>query len=196
MRAIDTNVLVLINLAASSANAGINFTGGGVVRFVNTLGGSERSLQRLTVNFHPPNVATLARWTLPALSSSFLGTNGQQATLFAPTNVVVSFNDVPGYLTPTNFPVALKANQDAVLDVTYTPPAVAPPVLSGTRDGLRVSGPTGTKVQLQFRSALDIKTVWADVPAKRFTLGNSPVSLLTSAEANARPGFYRVVVIP
>ena len=81
--------------------------------------------------------------------------------------------------------------------MTYEPLAITPPVLStSSTAGLRVSGPAGTKVQLQFRAALDIKSVWADVPGKSFTLGAGPVNVLTSAEGAATPGFYRVVVVP
>ncbi|MEI8016492.1 MAG: hypothetical protein WCH20_16860 [Nitrospira sp.] len=62
--------------------------------------------------------------------------------------------------------------------------------------GLRVSAPAGTKVQLQFRAALDMESAWADISGKRITLGTSPVTIFSPSAGDAKPGFYRVVVVP
>jgi hypothetical protein len=196
VRVIDTDVLALINLAASSANAGTNFTGGGVAKFGDAAAGAVSSLQKLTVNLAPPAAAAVARWKLLRQLDTLLRAGGARQTLLAPTNVVVTFTTVDGYVTPLDIAVAITAGQDTVLDVTYEPAAAsAPQLFASPTEGLRVSGSVGAKVQLQFRAALGAGD-WAEVPGKGFTLGAAPVIVLTAAEGVATPGFYRVVVVP
>jgi len=200
VRVIDTNVLALVNLAASSANTGTNYTGGGVIRLVDTATGGASSFQRLTVNIAPPGAAALATYSYSQPGSGIAGSNrlsGKPYTLLAPSTNIITFKPVSGYLPPTtNYTVILIPGQDATLDFTYLPLGVTPPVLSvSTSTGLRVSGTAATKVQLQFRTRLE-QGVWADEPGKTFTLGASPVTVVTPAAGAAKPGFYRVVVVP
>ena len=202
VRVIDTDVLELINRAASSANAMVNFTGGGVLTFVGSAGNEELSQQSLTVNFYPQAAASLARWKLSDESDDRFRTNGANKFLISPTNVVVTFTRVPGFEIPTNFPVQMKSGQDSILDVTYAPVSVMEPLklaLSPAQGVQVVSGSVGRTLRLQFRVTLDGASPWADVPGKSFTGTSDPQTVLPldelkTAESSSGSGFYRVVV--
>jgi hypothetical protein len=189
VRVIDTNVVALINLAASSANAGTNFSGGGVIRFISALNDGDTSLQRLTVNLQPAN----ALWQVPDLDPQINYTNGQSIFLNAPTNLLVTFSKIPDYLQPTAFEVVLYPGQDTILDFAYELVPLA--LTASLADGIRATGKPGSKVQLQFRLALGTGS-WADEPGRTNTLSDSPTTLLTPAEVKVKSGFYRIVTIP
>lgn len=195
-RVIDREVADLIGRAASAAEVGTNYNGGGVIRFVSSGSGGAVKLQKLTVILSPPGIIAFAKWKLAGQADARLQTSGQFQTLFAPTNISVTFTPVSGFVTPAPFPVSMKAGQNAILEVTYNAePAVRPVLTVSSEDGLRVSGPAGTKVRLQYRIALE-KGVWADAAGKSIELGATPSRLLTSAEGAATPGFYRIIVVP
>ena len=194
VRVIDADVVGLINLAASYAGGGTNFSSGGVV-VLQTGAAAIRQRQKLTVKLGPPAaVAAGARWQVPGTAAGF--TNGPGPVSLVPGPYTVRFAPADGFLTPPDAVVQIVAGQDTALDVTYEPATTANPVLSITLEsGLRVSGPVGATARLQFRAGLGAGD-WADVPGRTSTLGTAPVTVLTRAEGEARPGFYRVVVGP
>lgn len=189
VRVIDTDVLELINRAASSANAGTNFTSGGVLSFMYAAGLGPSSLQRLTVNLTPAT----GKWRVIELPALALTNSGSSVRLPTPLTATVVFSDVPGYVTPANYVISMTKGQDAILDVAYERIGVAPPALLVSSAGaLTVNGTAGTTVRLQYRAALS-GGVWTDVSGKSFLLSTTPVSVLTLEEGKAKPGFYRVI---
>jgi outer membrane protein assembly factor BamB len=117
VRAIDSDVASLINLAASSAALGTNFLGEGVIGFNAGAGLGGLQLVHLTVQIAPPSAVTAgAGWRLQG-ASAYL-TNNAKLTLPV-GDVHIEFKPVTGYTTPPSRTITLIANQDFTLPVNY-----------------------------------------------------------------------------
>ncbi len=194
VRVIDTNVLSLINAAASLAASGGNYSAGGAIRYVVGSPGL-MNLQTLTVNFTQPAVAAKARWSLREFPGvEFTKAHGQSFRLLAPTNVLVTFpTSVEHFLPMGDVAVSMVAGQDTVLDVTFE----AMCVLLVESNSLYATSRTTGNARLQFCSALPSSN-WVDCEWAAYALepgiviGTNPVKVLDFLEATNHPGFYRV----
>jgi hypothetical protein len=196
VRAIDSTVVNLINLAASEGDTGTNNTGGGVITI--TTGGGSGLLAWLQVPIGPAGaVAAGAAWRVydgPTTNWStgptytYALTNGQVVTL--------EFKPIPGWNLPTNNAVQITLGQLTTILATYTPVSTppAPPVLTfNPASGLGITGTAGATFRLEYRASL-VSGQW--LPLKTNTLGPGLNLLLPWPPTNGPAAFYRAVWLP
>lgn len=191
VRTIDRQVVELISRAASSADLGTNFGGGGVINF--STGGEldPFALQTLTVRLEPEGaLAAGAAWRVKEhVTMAFTNAVEAAVQLVAGETYTVEFREAAGYVTPLAQEVTLAAAQDATLTVRYEPPVVEVPVLWGTAgEGIFVSGTAGRRVVIERRAALGDQEEWA--AAGTVTLGAGPERIAGPPWTGAA-GFYR-----
>ncbi|MBI4658527.1 MAG: hypothetical protein HY735_06710 [Verrucomicrobia bacterium] len=186
-RSIDSQAAELIMRAASSADLGTNFTGGGVLVFNTAVAGARFGIQKLTVRLEPQEaVAAGAGWRVSEKGGAFTSLPEATTDLVSGTNYTVEFKSVPGWLTPTNFPVNLPEGQDAGLTVTYESTT---PVLTATGNGIFVSGPVGKVVEIEFTPVLGPAAAWTKV--QTVTLEVNPVLAIGPPWPTDSAGYYR-----
>ncbi len=140
VRAIDLDVVDLINRAENSSSGGTNSTGGGVVVWT-TSGGTGFNPGLFRVSFAPGSlVAQGAGWRVKDGANTNWISNDDLYYPTTPGAFIIEFRPMTGYGTPANLTVNLTANQTTVLNVTY----VALPVLGiAPAGGLSASGYVG-----------------------------------------------------
>lgn len=194
VRAIDRDVESLILVAEATAQAGENYTGGGVIAFATPAGAGRAGQQNLRVNILPAAAAALATWS----TSGFIRLAGDDLDLDAPATYIIRFSTVPGFGVPTDAVVALADGQDAVLTYGYptigTNPALALslPAADGTML-LTASGLGPVAYHLEFRKDLVGAGGWTSLSSK-VNANGSPFTALTLTNGVSQPGFYRLVV--
>ncbi|MSU35139.1 MAG: hypothetical protein EXS36_08490 [Pedosphaera sp.] len=160
VRTIDSPVANLIARAASLAELGANFTGGGVVNF-NAAGGEPFGIQQLTVHLQPDEaVAKGAAWRVVETAGAFITVVEATTDLVSGFDYTIEFKAAPGWITPTNFMIDLPGGQDAELTVNYVP---AVPILTSSADGIFVTEPVGKVVEIQFTPIQSEITSWSTV---------------------------------
>jgi hypothetical protein len=195
VRAIDGAVADLINRADVSGNTGNNNTGGGVVNLTPGGGGSLFTPGSFQIVLSPPEaIAGGAGWRITQLTNlSYFSDN--LATYALPAAAyTLTFRPVFGFLTPSNRPLQIVANQTAVLTVSYTnlAPRASAPTLSSGLVNLTFIAPISQRYALEWSTnlvnwpALATNTVTVD-GAVRFTDSNSP---------NRSKTFYRARLVP
>ena len=150
VRAIDSSVANLINLAASQGDTGTNNTGGGVITI--TAGGGGGLLAYLQVPIGPPGaVAAGAAWRKYG-TTGWSGGPTYTAAIASGGSVTLEFKPIPGWNLPTTKAVQITPGQLTVVSATYTPAASpAPPVLTfNPASGLGITGTTGTTFRLEY----------------------------------------------
>lgn len=186
VRAIDSAVAQLIARAASSAELGTNFTGGGVINF-NASGGERFALQQLTVRLQPAEaVEAGAAWRIAGTDSAFTNALDSATVLVSGVEYRAEFNDVPGWVKPAAVAITLPEGQDAELTVTYERDR---PVLTASLDGIYVSGPAGRVAEIEFAASLSQDTVWSVL--QTVSLGSTPLRLVGPPWPGVAAGFYR-----
>jgi hypothetical protein len=156
VRAIDLDVVDLINRAENSANGGGNNGSGGVIRILSQLAGASEHPGLLQVNFGPPaairlggswrvsptNYGNLRSYTNYQTESRILSVNT--------TNFAIELKPLTGFRVPTNQTIEIVGGATVPLNLLYS---VEPPrlVLEGTnRVGL--TGTTGTVYRIEGRA--------------------------------------------
>ncbi|MBI4658528.1 MAG: VCBS repeat-containing protein [Verrucomicrobia bacterium] len=191
VRAIDSEVAQLINRAASSAELGTNFTGGGVLVLNPPVPGVRFGVQKLTIRLQPREaVAAGAGWRVSEKGGAFTGMPEATTDLVSGVNYTVEFKSVPGWLIPTNFSVNLPEGQDAELTVTYErDPSALPVRWIASSSGLFVSGAVGIVVDIEFTPALGALASWTKV--RTVTLEANPVFVIGPPWTPNPAGYYR-----
>jgi uncharacterized delta-60 repeat protein len=189
VRVIDTNVLQLINMAASLAYSGGNYSGGGVDRV--DYGTTSGSLEKLTVKFTQPAVAAAAGWCATYLTNRNCGVNDTKLDLYAPYKYTVAFSYVAGFLPMPDFRVEMFDGQSTILKVSYEPEG-----FFVEDHALYATTKSSQRARLQFRPDL-VEGDWTNCPwdeagGGTFQTGPNRVKVLKSAEGTNHPGFYRL----
>jgi hypothetical protein len=193
VRAIDSTVVNLVNLAASQGDTGTNNTGGGVITI--TAGSGSGFLAYLQVPIQPAAaVAAGAAWRKYG-TTAWSGGPTYTAAIASGSSVTLEFKPIPGWNLPTNNTVQIALGQLAVVPATYTP-AVSPARLVLTLNpasGLGITGTTGATFRLEYRTSL-VSGQW--LPLKTNTLGPGFNLLLPWPPTNGPTAFYRAVWLP
>ena len=188
VRAIDSNVVNLITLAASQGDSGTNYTGGGVITIVASQNINAKNPGYVKFELAPPAaVRAGAGWRLlgdTAYSISNLYTRAVSST----NTFAIEFKELPGWNRPNNQTVIVSGGQQVSNTVFYT---VTNPVLVNARpletNTLGMTGTTGTVYRLERKSALTDAT-WLTVSTNTINSnGFNPV--LT----NPTQSFYRLL---
>jgi hypothetical protein len=186
VRAIDSNVVNLITLAASLGDSGTNNSGGGVITIIPSQATSLNNPGYLILQLGPPAaVQAGAAWELAGQPANYYSTANPSLQEITSTNALtVQFKPIPGWNLPTNRSVTVVPGVILTNVANYT---VTNPLLTlDLVNGLRISGTTNTAYQLQSNSTLT--GTW--IPFKTNTLTNFGFNLITN---KPRPGFYRAL---
>jgi hypothetical protein len=186
VRAIDSNVVSLITLAAALGDTGTNNSGGGVITIIPSLSASVSHPGYLILQLGPPSaVQAGAAWKLTNQSANFYSAANPSLQEVTSTNaLVVQFKPIPGWILPTNRAVTVVPGLILTNVATYT---VTNPVLTvDPINGLGLSGTSNTTYQIQSNSVLT--GTW--IPFKTNTLTNFNFNSITN---HPRPGFYRAL---
>jgi hypothetical protein len=162
VRAIDSEVVDLINRAEISGNGDGNFTGGGVALW--SPGGNLPLFVPglFRVNFSPSNILDRAAWRVKgATDPSWISASVSNVYYpLAPGSFDIEFKPVNGCITPPVRRVTLYVNQITTVNVEYRPLRLSDfRLLSDGTVRLTVDGGTGRVYTLQRSS--DLRT-WSD----------------------------------
>jgi hypothetical protein len=187
VRAIDSNVVNLITLAADLGDTGTNNSGGGVITIIPSQAVSGSHPGYLILQLGPPSaVQAGAAWDLAGQSASYYSTVNPSLQEVTATNpLVVQFKPIPGWNLPANFSVTVSPGVILTNAATYT---VTNPMLTLDRvNGLGMFGTPNTTYQIQSSSSL---TGGGWIPFLTNTLTSPAFNLITNHPA---PGFYRAL---
>ena len=194
VRAIDSRVADLINRAASSADLGTNFTGGGVIVFDSRVGGAATfGFQTLSVTLEPAAaVIAGAAWHLKEIPSMEFA-NAVQASRILPTGVDynLEFKSVPGYQTPKTTKINLVPGQDQAYRASYGWP---PTLRFKPPNALELTGALDWNYEIQIRRSLESTETWRRL--RTVTLTNSPQAVPLSLEELGGEAFLRAILLP
>ena len=198
VRAIDLDVVNLINAAEHSANGGTNSTGGGVITFLPVIPSEGQQQTVVNVRLGPPLAVQLgAKWRVSPTNygrisylTNFTNYMGWSDTLvFGSNNFTIEWTDVEGFITPSNRMVELAPGTSVAFDLTYLPlplTIISNPVSRTVTLGATVTfGVTATGIPpLRYRWQFNGTNL----------IGATNSTLVLSNLTFARSGDYRVVV--
>jgi hypothetical protein len=190
VRAINSDVVNLINLAASEGDAGTNYTGGGVITLIagSVSAGNPAYVQ---VWLAPPAaVQAGAGWRLHG--DTTYGTATNYTRIVTTNGTGIEFKPIAGWNTPTNRGVSISAGTiNVITNASYT--VIPPLMVADAIHGIALTGTTGTVYRLEYRTNL-VLGQW--LPLKTNTLGAGINTLLPWPPTNGPAAFYRVVWLP
>lgn len=169
-RAIDLDVVDLINRAENSSAGGTNSTGGGVVPVFRSLGATLAHPAYLSVSVGPPAAVRLgAMWRISPTNFGELGelryytnyTANPQTLAIRSTNFSIETIGLAGFQPPPGQPVVLSENSVQELRLLYS---VNPPWLTyHSTQGLGMTGTLATDYQIEISSLLGSN--WSLLPS-------------------------------
>jgi len=119
VRAIDSSVVNLINLAASEGDTGTNNTGGGVITLI--AGAGSGLLAYVQVPIGPVGaVAAGAAWRVHGTAAWSAGST-YTATIAKGDSMTLEYKSIPGWNLPANNTVQVVPGQLTTVSATYTP---------------------------------------------------------------------------
>ncbi len=191
VRAIDSNVVNLITLAATQGDNGTNNTGGGVITIIPSLAVSASHPGAIEFILGPAAaVQAGAAWQFQG-ETGYPWTSGTFQPVTSTNALTVQFKAIPGWNLPPGQTVEVLPDQTTTNIAFYS---VTNPVLVLTEGvGLGMTGTTGTAYRLETRSSLNSGT-W--LPLSTNVLGPGTNRLLAWPPANGPAAFYRAVWLP
>ncbi len=163
VRSIDSAVVNLINQAEISANGGGNNTGGGVVRVVASVSGTNVHGSAQVLLGPPSALAAGARWKIGVGASNFVeqyrvfNTSTNPLNL-AVRNFTVEFADVPGFYTPLTGTINVVSNMNIEIPANYT---AWPARLFINPTSLSITGTHGTAYRIEYQNPLNPAGAWS-----------------------------------
>jgi hypothetical protein len=191
VRFIDRPVVRLINLAASSADLGTNFTGFGVLRF---LPAEQKAGPGLKVLIEPSSIAPQVKWRVAGAFGGAQFSSGETIYLDPKHDWVLEFTEVPGFSGPpaSDRTIRLKQGVGSIFTATFVPSDQTRPQLKLSRgpNGLRFTWPASAQgYVLESTSDLGPSAAW-------IRHSGDPVRLAdewaVDQEPSARRRFYRL----
>jgi sugar lactone lactonase YvrE len=185
VRAIDSNVVSLITMAAALGDSGTNFSG--VITIIPSRNTSRSNPGYLILQLGPPAaVQAGAAWKLTNQSDAFYSTANPSVQEVTSTNtLVLQFKAVAGYNLPTNRSVTVTPGLIVTNLALYT---VTNPLLRADAiNGLILSGTPNTTYQIQSNNSL-VNGTWR--PFITNTVNSAGTIIITN---RAAPGFYRAL---
>ncbi len=196
LRAIDSNVVNLINLAASEGDSGTNNSGGGVITIVPGQGiANNPGLVEVTIA-PPAAFKAGGAWKFSNLSDAYYSFANPSALAVTNSNgVQLQFRPISGWNSPTNQPVSVSAGSVTSLTATYTPAGLL--IQSTTQSGRTFtfswSAVPNQTFQIQVATTL-VNPQWTTLPGTVTATNSSPS--VTEPIGIAIEKFYRVVQSP
>ncbi len=191
VRAINSGVVNMINLAASEGDAGTNNTGGGVLTLIAGQGLSAALPAYVQVSLGPPAaVQAGAGWRLQGDAS--YGTASNYTRSVTTTNgAKLEFKPLSGWNPPAGQTIQLVAGSLTIIsNQLYT---IQPPSLVLDKmNGLRVTGPVGVSNRVDFRTNL-YTGQW--LPLRTNVLGAGFTPVLPWPPTNTSAAYYRAVLL-
>jgi sugar lactone lactonase YvrE len=191
VRAIDSDVVNLITIAANEGISGTNHTGGGVITFIP---GAVSTSNPGYVQFQLTPAAAVqqgAAWRLQGDSTYSTAANYTRAV--TSTNAFnVEFKPIAGWNLPTNQSLTVQPGLISVANAFY---AVTNPVLVADLVlGLGITGTTGTVYRIENRSLLGSGS-WLPLSTNAI-ISNGINPVLPVPLNNQGASYYRVVWLP
>jgi hypothetical protein len=193
VRAITSEVVNAINLAASLGDQGTNYTGGGVLTII--ANGGSGLLGYVQVPLEPAEAVTAgAAWRLEG-KGGWSTSQTFTYTISSGDSVKLEFKSIPGWNVPTNTTLQIPLGTLTIVPALYTRSLIpAPPMLSfNPASGLSITGTTGATFRLEYRTSLSAGQ-W--LPLKTNTLGPGVNLLLPWPPTNGPTAFFRAVWLP
>ncbi len=192
VRAINSSVVNMINLASSEGDAGTNNTGGGVLTLIAGQGLSALMPAYVQVVLGPPGaVQAGAGWRLHGDGS--YGTAANYTRSVATTNgAILEFKPLSGWNPPAGQTIQLIPDSITIIsNQLYT--MQSPSLTLDKVNGLRLTGPTGINCRIDYRTNLNTG-YWT--PLRTNTLGSGFTSVLPWPPTNSPSAYYRAVLLP
>jgi hypothetical protein len=187
VRAINSDVVNLINLASSEGDAGTNNSGGGVITLI---AGSVSPFNPAYVQvlLSPASAVTAgAGWQLQGDGANY-GNAANYTRVVTSTSATIQFKLVSGWNTPAGQAVQLTPGALNVVNASYT---VFPPTLSVDMvHGIGLTGTAGTTYLIQYRTNLTSGS-WLTLSTN--ILGAGLNTLLPWPPTNGPAAYYRAV---
>ena len=193
VRAIDSNVVNMITLAASLGDNGTNGTGGGVITIIPNQAISANNPGYIQWQLGPSAAALAgAGWRLQSDPTYSTATNYTRAV--TTTNaVIVEFKPVAGWNLPTNQTVTVLPGQLTTYNAFYS--VTNPVLVARAALGIGITGTTGTVYQIQSRSSLASGS-WIPVSTNTILSNGFNLILPLPSSLNQTSAFYRAVWLP
>ena len=194
VRAINSEVVDLINRAEISGNGGGNSTGGGVTLLSPGITAPPFGTGLLTVSLMPSNAANFPPgWRIAGYTDTNYVTEAlATVALVVGGDYPIEFKAVPGFITPSNRTVLIAVGQTVTLQADYVP--IRPLLSFDSNSGLSLSGATGASYKMEYTTRLAMPIAWT--PLTTFTLISSPFTISGTGPATNGSGFYRAVLVP
>jgi len=196
VRAIDGEVVDLINRAEASGNGGGNFTGGGVITISPRYTAATFASGYVRVRLAPPAaVAAGGAWRVPAKNIDYTDNPNERIPLIGGGDFIIEFRPVTGWLLPTNQIAGVAADQETILDAYYID--ARPSLiyrLEGGASRLSLSGATGANYGVEFATDLTMPITW--MPLTTITLSNTPSVISNTQPTSTGSRFFRAVLVP
>ena len=194
VRAINSEIVDLINRAEISGNGGGNIVGGGVTLLSPGITAQPFGTGLLTVNLAPSNASSFRPgWRIMGYTdTNFITDALATVALIGGGSYPIEFKAVPGFLTPSNRTVLMAVGGVVTLQADYVP--IRPLLGFDYNNGLSLSGATGATYRVEFATSLTTPVDWT--PLTTFALVNSPFTVSNTLPATDASGFYRAVLVP
>jgi len=191
VRAINSEVVDLINRAESSGNGGGNSTGGGVSSLAPGITAPAFGAGLITVNLSPnTNTTKNLGWRISGYSdTNYVTTQSATISLIGGASYPIEFKAAPGFITPSNRTVQLAVGGLVTVQGVYTP--IRPVLKFSSLTNLNLTGATGAVYRVEFSTNL---LNWSPLLTQTLTSGSVTITNLGPATNKAR--FYRTVLLP
>jgi len=190
VRAIDSNVVNLIRLAASQGDSGTNNTGGGIITIIPTQGVTTNAGYVFCSIQPPAALRAGAAWRL-SNDAVYASLPNYTRSVKSTNPIVLEYKMIDGWNLPSNQTVMVLPGLATTNIAFYT---VTTPLLIQKAVGLGMTGTTGTTYRLE-RSITLRPNEW--FPFKTNTLTSTGFNLvLPPPGTNASPTFYRLLWLP
>ena len=162
VRAIDSQVIDLMNRAETSGNGGANNTGGGVtLTSLGLSGTTAKTYGNIKTNLVNESGAVVpgARWTMS--TDAVPRQSGNVKSGLAPATYTVSFSSVSGYITPSpaSVSVPVAANTETLVTATYQSQQLPQTISFSPPATIPQAGPPLT-LSATATSGLDVSFTW------------------------------------
>ena len=194
VRAINREIVDLINRAEISGNGAGNIVGGGVTLLSPGITAPPFGTGLLTVSLAPSNASSFGPgWRITDYTDTNYITDAlATVALIGGGNYPIEFKPVPGFITPSNRTVLIAVGQTVTLQAEYVP--VRPLLSFDFTNGLSLSGATGANYRVEFATNLTTPVNWT--PLTNLTLVSSPFAISDTHPSTDGSGFYRAVLVP
>ena len=194
VRAINSEVVDLINRAEISGNGGNNIVGGGVITLSPGITAPPFGTGLLTVKLSPSNSPSARPgWRIATdQNGSYITNSSITVALIGGGGYPIEFKSIPGFITPSNRIIQMAVGGIVTMEGKYLPAQAR--LMMDAMAGVTFSGVSGTSYRVEFATNLTPPVFWT--PLTTFTLSGSSQLLTNTRPANFGQRIYRSVTPP